>query len=82
MWQVDRLARRVLDFLHAAEALRERGAGLVSVEDPIGMMTRTAAVVPLGSCRGAPAGTGPYEKSSTTSANMPIKSARSSTLPP
>lgn len=37
IWKVDRLARRVLDFLHADEALRERGAGLVAVEDPIDM---------------------------------------------
>lgn len=37
IWKVDRLARRVLDFLHADEALQQRGAGLVAVEDPIGM---------------------------------------------
>src|SRR5581483_6892866 len=37
VWKVDRLARRVLDFLHADEALRGRGAGLVAVEDPIDM---------------------------------------------
>jgi site-specific DNA recombinase len=37
IWKVDRLARRVLDFLHADEALRARGAGLVAVEDPIDM---------------------------------------------
>lgn len=37
IWKVDRLARRVLDFLHADEALRDRGAGLVAVEDPIDM---------------------------------------------
>lgn len=37
IWKVDRLARRVLDFLHADEALQERGAGLVAVEDPIDM---------------------------------------------
>src|SRR5687767_9875679 len=35
VWKVDRLARRVLDFLHADEALRERGAGIVCVEDPV-----------------------------------------------
>ncbi|GAB3422835.1 recombinase family protein [Flindersiella endophytica] len=39
VWKVDRLARRVLDFLHADEALRDRGAGLVAVEDPIDMTT-------------------------------------------
>lgn len=39
VWKVDRLARRVLDFLHADEALRERGAGIVAVEDPIDMTT-------------------------------------------
>lgn len=37
IWKVDRLARRVLDFLHADEALQTRGAGLVAVEDPIDM---------------------------------------------
>lgn len=37
VWKVDRLARRVLDFLHADEALQKRGAGLVAVEDPIDM---------------------------------------------
>jgi site-specific DNA recombinase len=39
VWKVDRLARRVLDFLHADEALQQRGAGLVAVEDPIDMTT-------------------------------------------
>lgn len=39
VWKVDRLARRVLDFLHADEALQERGAGLVAVEDPVDMTT-------------------------------------------
>lgn len=37
IWKVDRLARRVLDFLHADEDLQKRGAGLVAVEDPIDM---------------------------------------------
>ena len=37
IWKVDRLARRVLDFLHADEALQKRAAGLVAVEDPIDM---------------------------------------------
>jgi DNA invertase Pin-like site-specific DNA recombinase len=37
IWKVDRLARRVLDFLHADEALQQRGSGLVAVEDPIDM---------------------------------------------
>lgn len=39
IWKVDRLARRVLDFLHVDEVLRKRGAGLVAVEDPIDMTT-------------------------------------------
>lgn len=39
IWKVDRLARRVLDFLHADETLQELGAGLVAVEDPIDMMS-------------------------------------------
>lgn len=39
IWKVDRLARRVLDFLHVDEVLRDRGAGLVAVEDPIDMTT-------------------------------------------
>jgi len=37
IWKVDRLARRVLDFLHADETLEKRGAGLVAVDDPIDM---------------------------------------------
>ena len=37
IWKVDRLARRVLDFLHADEALQQRGAGLIAVDDPIDM---------------------------------------------
>ncbi len=39
VWKVDRLARRVLDFLHADEALQGRGAGIVAVEDPVDMTT-------------------------------------------
>lgn len=39
VWKIDRLARRVLDFLHVDATLRERGAGLVAVEDPIDMTT-------------------------------------------
>lgn len=37
IWKVDRLARRVLDFLQVDEELQARGAGLVAVEDPIDM---------------------------------------------
>ena len=41
IWKVDRLARRVLDFLNANGALAERShpAALVAVEDPIDMTT-------------------------------------------
>lgn len=39
VWKIDRLARRVLDFLHADEALQARGAGIVAVEDPVDMTT-------------------------------------------
>lgn len=39
IWKVDRLARRVLDFLHVDRVLQERGAALVAVEDPIDMTT-------------------------------------------
>ena len=39
IWKVDRLARRVLDFLSVDKVLQERGAGLVAVEDPIDMTT-------------------------------------------
>jgi DNA invertase Pin-like site-specific DNA recombinase len=39
VWKIDRLARKVLDFLHVDEVLRGRGAGLVAVEDPIDMTT-------------------------------------------
>ena len=39
VWKIDRLARRVLDFLHADESLRARGAGVAAVADPIDMTT-------------------------------------------
>ncbi|WP_392467108.1 recombinase family protein [Arsenicicoccus cauae] len=39
IWKVDRLARRVLDFLNADQALQDRGAGIVAVEDPVDMTT-------------------------------------------
>jgi site-specific DNA recombinase len=39
VWKVDRLARRVLDFLNADATLQSRGAALVAVEDPIDMST-------------------------------------------
>lgn len=39
VWKVDRLARRVLDFLNADAALQARGAGIVAVEDPVDMTT-------------------------------------------
>lgn len=39
VWKIDRLARRVLDFLHADEALQARNAGIVAVEDPVDMTT-------------------------------------------
>ncbi len=39
IWKVDRLARRVIDFLNANEAVKQRGAGIVAVEDPIDMTT-------------------------------------------
>jgi len=39
IWKVDRLARRVLDFLHADADLQARKAGIVAVDDPIDMST-------------------------------------------
>jgi len=39
IWKVDRLARKVLDFLNADRALQAKGAGLVAVEDPVDMTT-------------------------------------------
>lgn len=39
VWKVDRLARKVLDFLHAEQDLRKRGASIVAVDDPIDMST-------------------------------------------
>lgn len=51
IWKVDRLARRVLDFLHADESLHMRGAGLVAVEDPIDM-TKPAGARLRGDARG------------------------------
>lgn len=39
IWKVDRLSRKVLDFLTVDQTLQERGAGLIAVEDPIDMTT-------------------------------------------
>lgn len=39
IWKIDRLARKVLDFLHADADLQARGAGIVAVEDPVDMTT-------------------------------------------
>jgi site-specific DNA recombinase len=39
VWKVDRLARRVIDFLHADETLQARGAAIVCVEQSIDMTT-------------------------------------------
>lgn len=39
VWKVDRLARRVIDFVNADAALQARGASLVAVEDPIDLTT-------------------------------------------
>jgi site-specific DNA recombinase len=39
IWKVDRLARRVLDFLNADKALQAHDAGIVAVEDPVDMTT-------------------------------------------
>ena len=39
VWKVDRLARRVIDFLLAHQTLTERGAAVVAVDDPIDMST-------------------------------------------
>jgi DNA invertase Pin-like site-specific DNA recombinase len=38
-WKIDRLARRVVDFLNADQMLQTRGAAIVAVEDPIDMTT-------------------------------------------
>lgn len=40
VWKIDRLARRTLDFLNATQAIAERGAGIVAVEDAIDMTTK------------------------------------------
>jgi DNA invertase Pin-like site-specific DNA recombinase len=39
IWKVDRLARRVIDFLGADKTLQAHGVGIVAVEDPIDMTT-------------------------------------------
>lgn len=39
IWKVDRLARRTIDFLHANEALKAKGAAITAVEDNIDMTT-------------------------------------------
>lgn len=40
IWKIDRLARRTLDFLQANEALAERGAAIVAVEDHLDLTTK------------------------------------------
>ena len=45
IWKVDRLARNTLDFLQADQALRERGAAVVSVEDNIDMTTTSGELM-------------------------------------
>ena len=39
VWKIDRLARKVLDFLNADQALQRRGAGVAAVEQSIDMTT-------------------------------------------
>ncbi|MDZ5623340.1 recombinase family protein [Nocardioides sp. HM23] len=39
VWKVDRLARRVWDFLNADKALQQRGAAVAAVADPVDMST-------------------------------------------
>lgn len=39
VWKVDRLARKVLDFLNADKALQERGTAVAAVDDPVDMST-------------------------------------------
>ena len=39
VWKVDRLARKVIDFLNANRELQERGAAVASVIDPVDMST-------------------------------------------
>lgn len=45
VWKIDRLARRVLDFLHADETLRDRGAGIVAVEQSIDMTSAEGRMI-------------------------------------
>lgn len=45
IWKLDRLARKVIDFHLANEALQERGAALVAVENSIDMATSDGKLV-------------------------------------
>lgn len=45
VWKIDRLARRVFDFLYGDEALQARGAGILAGEDPIDMTTPRRAAL-------------------------------------
>lgn len=45
IWKLDRLARRVMDFHTANEALKERGAALVAVENSIDMATSDGKLI-------------------------------------
>lgn len=45
VWKIDRLARRVLDFLNADKALQERGAGIVAVEQSLDMTSAEGRMI-------------------------------------
>ncbi|GAB3875387.1 recombinase family protein [Terrabacter terrigena] len=45
IWKIDRLARRVIDFLHADVALQERNAGIVAVEQSIDMTSAEGRMI-------------------------------------
>ncbi|MCA0297228.1 MAG: recombinase family protein [Actinobacteria bacterium] len=47
IWKIDRLARKVIDFVVADEALQKRGAGLVSIKESLDLSTDIGRMIAM-----------------------------------
>jgi DNA invertase Pin-like site-specific DNA recombinase len=47
IWKIDRLARKVVDFVVADEALQKRGAGLVSIKESLDLSTDIGRMIAM-----------------------------------
>lgn len=47
IWKIDRLARKVIDFVVADEALQKRGAGLVSIKESLDLATDIGRMIAM-----------------------------------